>query len=317
MVSGDGAWHVAVGLGRRCVVPSVRRPRRAKRRKVRAAPRSVRARERREAALATLAHEIRTPLNGILALSELIAAADLAEREREWAAQVKSAAEHLARSRRWWSTACAPRARARAARGAVSAARARRGGSARRSRRAPKRRGSPPMSSIADDLPELRDRRSRAAARRAGESDRQCGEIHRARACRLVGRRGARRRAGAHRLSFAVTDSGIGLTQAEIARLFRPFAQANADIARRFGGAGLGLCFRAAAREGDGRRSDGREPRRAGQHVPSHASRSPRRRQARRAPARALTASALRAREACACSARRTIPMRASCSTRS
>src|SRR6188472_2023689 len=49
-----------------------------------------------ELALASLAHEIRTPLNGILAMSELIAAADLPAREREWAAQVKSAAEHLA-----------------------------------------------------------------------------------------------------------------------------------------------------------------------------------------------------------------------------
>jgi len=38
-----------------------------------------------------------------------------------------------------------------------------------------------------------------------------------------------------------VRDSGIGLARAEIKRLFRPFAQASADIARRYGGAGLGL----------------------------------------------------------------------------
>src|SRR5437764_13600481 len=49
-----------------------------------------------ETALAMLAHEIRTPLNGILAMSELIAAADLPERERQWASQVKGASEHLA-----------------------------------------------------------------------------------------------------------------------------------------------------------------------------------------------------------------------------
>ena len=42
-------------------------------------------------------------------------------------------------------------------------------------------------------------------------------------------------------LIFRVTDSGIGLTPDEIRRLFRPFAQANAEIARRYGGAGLGL----------------------------------------------------------------------------
>jgi CheY-like chemotaxis protein len=45
------------------------------------------------------------------------------------------------------------------------------------------------------------------------------------------------------RLTFTVTDSGIGLSAAEIKRLFKPFAQANQTIARRFGGAGLGLSY--------------------------------------------------------------------------
>ena len=66
-----------------------------KRRKV-ARPRHLARADAVETALAMLAHEIRTPLNGILALSELIAAADLPERERQWAGQVKGAAEHLA-----------------------------------------------------------------------------------------------------------------------------------------------------------------------------------------------------------------------------
>jgi CheY-like chemotaxis protein len=48
---------------------------------------------------------------------------------------------------------------------------------------------------------------------------------------------------GRVRLIFRVTDSGIGLKAAEIKRLFRPFAQANAAIARRYGGAGLGLSY--------------------------------------------------------------------------
>src|SRR5205807_9000834 len=66
-----------------------------KRRKV-ARPRRAGRSDAIETALAMLAHEIRTPLNGILALSELIAAADLPERERQWASLVKGAAEHLA-----------------------------------------------------------------------------------------------------------------------------------------------------------------------------------------------------------------------------
>src|SRR6185369_14689436 len=68
----------------------------AKRRRKVARPRRAARPDAVETALATLAHEIRTPLNGILALSELIAAADLPERERQWASQVKGAAEHLA-----------------------------------------------------------------------------------------------------------------------------------------------------------------------------------------------------------------------------
>src|SRR5256885_6789226 len=66
-----------------------------KRRKV-TRPRRVARADAVETALALLAHEIRTPLNGILAMSELIAAADLPERERKWAGHVKGAAEHLA-----------------------------------------------------------------------------------------------------------------------------------------------------------------------------------------------------------------------------
>jgi len=46
---------------------------------------------------------------------------------------------------------------------------------------------------------------------------------------------------GRVKLVVTVTDSGIGLSRAEVRRLFRPFAQASAEIARRYGGAGLGL----------------------------------------------------------------------------
>jgi CheY-like chemotaxis protein len=48
---------------------------------------------------------------------------------------------------------------------------------------------------------------------------------------------------GRVRLTFAVSDTGVGLKPAEIKRLFRPFAQARSDIAQRYGGSGLGLAF--------------------------------------------------------------------------
>jgi CheY-like chemotaxis protein len=45
------------------------------------------------------------------------------------------------------------------------------------------------------------------------------------------------------RLVYIITDDGIGLSPDEIGRLFAPFAQASAETARQFGGAGLGLAF--------------------------------------------------------------------------
>ena len=194
-----------------------------------------------ETALAMLAHEIRTPLNGILAMSELIAAADLPERERQWANVVKGAAEHLAALAtlvvdgvRAGKSGLAlreepfrPRALADEL-GATLRARA-------------EAKGLAADVTIADKLPELLvGDRVRLRAALENLIDNAVKFTERGRVALSVDAAAARRR---HRLIFTITDSGIGLSKMEIARLFRPFRQANASIARRYGGSGLGLAF--------------------------------------------------------------------------
>jgi PAS domain S-box-containing protein len=61
------------------------------------------------------------------------------------------------------------------------------------------------------------------------------GRIH------LSARAMAEDEAGA--IQIAVTDTGIGMSEAQISKLFRPFVQGDQTLARRFEGLGLGLAY--------------------------------------------------------------------------
>jgi CheY-like chemotaxis protein/nitrogen-specific signal transduction histidine kinase len=212
--------------------------------KRRRAPARARAADPRaiEAALAGIAHDIRTPLTGIVALAELLATSDLGAREREWANAVKSGADHLAalatlivdaakadaKGLVLRSEPFSPRALAETV-GVALAARA-------------NNKAIKSEVKIARDLPEMVSAdvlRLRAALENL--ADNAVKFTHEGTVTFSVAAKTAPRKQ--IRLIFTFADSGIGMSASDLKHLFRPFAQASVDIARRYGGAGLGLSF--------------------------------------------------------------------------
>jgi CheY-like chemotaxis protein/nitrogen-specific signal transduction histidine kinase len=202
-----------------------------------------------EAALAVFAHEVRTPLTGILAISDLLATSDLPARERRWVDTIKAGAEHLASLATLFVDAARERNAARILREDLFDLRtlARSIGDSLAGRAAAK--GLQSRIEISEALPSLvvgDGVRLRAAlenlidnAVKFTEAGTVALEVSPVRAAKQH----RRDKPGQDRfaVAFAVSDSGIGLTLAEIKRLFRPFSQASVSIASRFGGAGLGL----------------------------------------------------------------------------
>jgi two-component system, sensor histidine kinase len=195
-----------------------------------------------EATLAELAHEIRTPLTGILALGELLATAGLAPREREWAMAIRSTGEHLTMLTSLIVDAVRadtkglvlrrdlirPPAFAQSLAASLDA-------------RAQSKNIACEIA-IATDLPEVvigDAMRLRAALENLIDNAVKFTE-HGSIRLDVAGEKAARDRV---RLTFTMTDSGIGLSAADTKRLFQPFAQANRGIGRRYGGAGLGLSY--------------------------------------------------------------------------
>ena len=195
-----------------------------------------------EAALAGIAHDIRTPLTGIVALAELLATSDLGARERDWANAVKSGADHLAalatlivdaakadaKGLVLRSEPFSPRALAEAVGVSLSA-----------------RAGNKAIKAeikIAPDLPaSVSADALRLRAALENLADNAVKFTHEGTITFTTAAEAAPR--NRTRLIFTFADSGIGMSASDLKHLFRPFAQASVDIAKRYGGAGLGLSF--------------------------------------------------------------------------
>jgi CheY-like chemotaxis protein/nitrogen-specific signal transduction histidine kinase len=194
-----------------------------------------------EAALAAFAHEVRTPLTGILAISNLLATSELGERERRWVDTIKAGAEHLASLATLFVDAARSSGPGLNVRQDFFDLRtlARKAGDSLTGRAAAK--GLQSSVTISDKLPGFAvgdSVRLRAAVENL--IDNAVKFTERGRVALSIEASTSGRRV---RVTFEVADSGIGIVAADLRRLFKPFAQANAEVARRFGGSGLGLAF--------------------------------------------------------------------------
>ncbi len=193
-----------------------------------------------EASLVAYAHDIRTTLTGILALGELLASSNLGERERRWASDIKASAEHLASLTTLMIDAAKADAGSLILREEVFRPRRLIDVLAGLLSSRAETKGLTAAVTVADALPEMLvgdPVRLRAALENLIDNAVRFTE----RGSVRIDVSAAPAPRGRVELAFTVTDSGIGLTPAEIRRLCRPFTQANADIARRYGGTGLGL----------------------------------------------------------------------------
>jgi len=206
-----------------------------------------------ERALAAFAHDVRTPLTGIVALSELLATSELPERERRWVASLKSAADHLVALTSLVVDAAKAEVEGLVLRHDLFDLRAFVNALADSLAGRAAGKGLTEKIDIADDVggTVIGDPvRLRGALENLIDNAikfTQAGSV--GLSVTVASWRGRR-----IRLLFSVRDSGIGMSRAEIARLFRPFAQASDEVSRRFGGAGLGLLLvkrLAQAMEGD------------------------------------------------------------------
>jgi signal transduction histidine kinase len=189
--------------------------------------------------LANMSHEIRTPLNAITGMAHLIRRHGLAPDQMERLDRLEAASEHLLEI----INAILDLSKIEAG------IHVRRGTGSRRVRSRQccldAARPSPRQELVAG-------RRVRSAvAAPAGRRDTHAGPAQLCQQCHQVYRCRSRHAAGEIAgtgqpecaLRFEVADTGIGIAEDELPRLFGAFEQADNSITRKYGGTGLGLAI--------------------------------------------------------------------------
>ena len=189
--------------------------------------------------LATMSHEIRTPMNGIMVMADLLATAELPMREKRYANVIAKSSQSLLAiindildfskiEAGEWISKTLPLDPGEIADDVVSlfAEQAR----SKRSRpRCLCRAGHPADESTA----------TRYACARSSPISSTTRSSSRIRAMSSLPSKWTRAKRA--KLRFDVTDTGIGIAQDKLDRVFSPFTQADQSTTRRFGGTGLGL----------------------------------------------------------------------------
>ena len=192
--------------------------------------------------LAMMSHEIRTPLNGILGMAGVLLSRDLASTERDCVEMIRNSGESLLTiideildfskiEAGRLEVECAEFEIAQAIEGAIQTLRA---AAERKSLRLSVEIERAVPNVVRGDMVRLRQVLMNLLSNAIKFT--KAGTIKLK--AELVGVR-----QDEYELRFSVTDTGIGITEEQQAKLFQPFSQADVSTTRKFGGTGLGLAI--------------------------------------------------------------------------